>query len=99
MDKSFDIPISVVIGVSTAHDLRSLEEVHAFLNDWPHSRRGPIHGTALRACKAAMEGSVPAETARQAFVGFARTSHILLPEVAPVVAGRMGKHPRRDSAV
>ena len=69
MDKSFDIPISVVIGVSTAHDLRSLEEVHAFLNDWPHSRRGPIHGTALRACKAAMEGSVPAETARQAFVG------------------------------
>lgn len=36
------------------------------------------HGSALRACRRAMSGDLPAEAARDAFVDAAREAHILV---------------------
>ncbi|RVD20234.1 DUF982 domain-containing protein, partial [Mesorhizobium sp. M4B.F.Ca.ET.017.02.2.1] len=37
-----------------------------------------LHGSALRACRRAMSGEVPADAARDAFIGAAREAHVLV---------------------
>ncbi len=61
-------------------DLREITCIHdalLFLDAWPMERRGPIYNTALRACRAACDGSMAADRARSAFLGFARSTGIL----------------------
>lgn len=77
----FEIPVCVKIG-STTREVKSVRGACECLIDWPHSRRGPIYRTAVRACEAAVAGQVSVEGARSAFVGFARVTGILVKENA-----------------
>lgn len=63
-----------------AHIIREIDCVEtaiAFLDRWPHGRRGPIFGAAHRACLFAREGRIPVDVASNAFASFARSAKIL----------------------
>jgi hypothetical protein len=80
----FFSPVTVSVGLNMPREVTSLREAWEFLTDWPQSRRGPVHATALRACSAAMAGNLSTENARRAFVGFAKVYGILDEDAVPI---------------
>ena len=79
----FQAPVSVVVGLGLAHEIRSLDEMHEFLVEWTTSRRGPAHAVALEVCDAVRTGQLSVGYARNALVDFAKASHILLDDIDP----------------
>lgn len=95
----FSIPVNVMVS-GTVQEITSVREAMAFLQWWPHERRGPVYNCALNGCSAAVSGNLTAEQARQAFSSFARISGVLARE------GTQGNQPgirdgdaRRDKFV
>jgi hypothetical protein len=84
MTMKLSIPVVVNNGFAGPREMRTLGEMVSFLDSWPAERRGPIFSTAQRSCRAAMEGHVSVEKARQCFVQFARLTNILVPTVEPI---------------
>lgn len=84
MTMKLSMPIVVKNGFSGSREMRTLGEMASFLDSWPAERRGPIFSTAQRSCRAAMEGHLPVEKARQCFVQFARLTNILVATVEPI---------------
>lgn len=82
----FQIPVAVSVGLGTRLEIRSLMDMHRFLQDWPQSRRTSIYSTAWRACEAARLGHLTPEQARRAFVGFAKCHDILWPDMDGLIA-------------
>ena len=89
MDKgSFEIPVTVSVEWGTHQEIRSLMDMHQFLQDWPPSRRSPTYSTAVRACDAARQDQLTPQQAKSAFMGFAKCHKILWPEVDSAITRR-----------
>lgn len=87
MDRNrFQAPVTIFTGLGFPTPIESAGEAYALLLDWPKSERGPAHAVALRACRAALAGEIEAETARGAFLAFARRTNLLAPDVDDLVA-------------
>lgn len=76
-DRRFENPVFVKNGNHLIQEIACLEEALEFLHEWPKTRRGPIHQTALRACQKVYESDYPLSAARDAFAGFAKSARIL----------------------
>ncbi|HWK64059.1 MAG TPA: DUF982 domain-containing protein [Rhizobiaceae bacterium] len=85
----FEHPVTVIVGLGVPANIRSVREAYAMLNEWPPSKRNGAHTVALNACRAALAGEIDAETARGAFVAFARRADLLAPVPDGVVIGQM----------
>jgi len=88
-NSSFEVPVTIFVGLGFPTSVSSVAEAYALLAEWPYSRRDRAHSIALKACRAALDGMIDAETARGTFVAFARKTGILMPE--PVIAARQTK--------
>jgi hypothetical protein len=82
-DRMFDSPILVKGGTNLIQEIACLEDALEFLYEWPKHKRGPIYGTALRACQRAFDSDYPLTSARAAFSGFAKSAQILEEVSAP----------------
>jgi hypothetical protein len=78
MHQSFSRPVGVLVGLGLPVDVGTVMEAYRLLDDWPPSQRNPTHSVAMKACKAAVLDLIDAETARAAFVSFARKNDILV---------------------
>ncbi|MBZ9708574.1 DUF982 domain-containing protein [Mesorhizobium sp. ESP7-2] len=78
-DAWFSKPVSVSTGISG--DIRNLsnaqEAIELLVNHW-RNEGSQKHRTALRACRQAVMGGIPADLARNAFVEAAREAHVLV---------------------
>jgi hypothetical protein len=79
--RQFSRPVSILIGLGFAHDIRSAREAFELLNDWPSGGRGPAHEAAIAAARAALACEYADETARQTFEAFARAACILVSDM------------------
>jgi hypothetical protein len=75
----FSRPVVVSVGITGAirHISSAQQAVELLTGQW-RDAGSLLHGSALRACRRAMNGDVPAEIARDAFVGAAREAHVLV---------------------
>jgi hypothetical protein len=88
MDRSsFEKPVTILTGLGTPTRIESAAEAYALLADWPRASRTAAHDIAAKACWAAMDGEIDAETARATFVAFARRNDLLAPQTSSAVAG------------
>jgi hypothetical protein len=69
-------PVAIAVGAGFKREIASLTEMQNFLKEWPLASRGPSYASALRACEAARAGEIDLDTARQAFLIFARKAGI-----------------------
>jgi hypothetical protein len=74
----FEEPVTVLVGLGFPRSIRSVVEAYQLLSDTPMSANKAASKVAMQACKAAIEGKIDAETAKSAFVAFARRSAMLL---------------------
>ncbi|MET3577577.1 hypothetical protein ABID19_000592 [Mesorhizobium robiniae] len=87
MDRSsFEKPVTILTGLGTPTKIESAAEAYALLADWPSASRTAAHDIAAKACRAAMDGEIDAETARATFVAFARRNDLLAPQTSSTVA-------------
>ncbi|MGI0526744.1 DUF982 domain-containing protein [Rhizobium giardinii] len=75
----FRHPVTILVGLGFQAEIHGVREAYAWLNEWPPSKRNSTHTIALNACKAALAGEIDVETARGAFVAFARRANRLAP--------------------
>lgn len=88
MDRSsFEKPVTILTGLGTPTKIESAAEAYALLADWPRASRTAAHDIAAKACRAAMDGEIDAQTARATFVAFARRNDLLAPRTSSTVAG------------
>jgi hypothetical protein len=88
MDRSsFEKPVTILTGLGTPTKIESAAEAYALLADWPAASRTTAHDIAAKACRAAMDGEIDAETARATFMAFARRNNLLAPQTSSTVAG------------
>ncbi|RUV43502.1 MAG: DUF982 domain-containing protein [Mesorhizobium sp.] len=75
----FSRPVEVAVGVagSIRHISNAQQAVELLTGQWRDAGSAK-HGAALRACRRAMSGDVPADNAREAFISAAREAHVLV---------------------
>jgi hypothetical protein len=75
----FSKPVEVAVGVagSIRHVSNAQQAVELLTGQW-RGAGSTLHGAAVRACRRAMSGDVPADNARDAFVSAAREAHVLV---------------------
>lgn len=76
MDGTFDSPIYVRHGFVTVQ-IDGIPQAFAFLGMWPTNRRGVVYECVQWGMIAAQQGLLSVETARNAFVGWARAHGVL----------------------
>ena len=84
----FAEPVSIFVGLSFPRSIAGAADAHAFLCEWPHSKRDEAHEAARAACHGALAGVGQVERARARFAAFARRHRILAPKMGGVVAAR-----------
>lgn len=78
MDRTvFRKPVSVLVGVGYPAKIESARQAYELLCELPSAATNPSNWIAAGVCKLAMEGKAEPETARSAFVGFARRMAML----------------------
>ena len=85
---SFEKPVRILVGLGFPREIGSVWEAHELLSDWPVFTRNKSHDVALRACEAALRGDIEAETARGAFVAFARRNNLLIADADEAIAAK-----------
>jgi hypothetical protein len=89
---AFEEPVAVIVGLGFVREVGDAMQAFTFLNEWqPFASKKASHAMALKACKAALCGEVDAETARSVFAEFARSNHLLAPEMKPAVISALPK--------
>ncbi|SEH30955.1 DUF982 domain-containing protein [Rhizobium sp. NFR12] len=88
----FRQPVSILVGLGFPAEICSVLDAYRHLVEWPASQRDAAHSVALKACRAALQGEIEAETARGLFVAFAEKHDLLAPETNAIAASRL----RRD---
>ncbi|WP_185983035.1 DUF982 domain-containing protein [Aureimonas mangrovi] len=83
---AFEEPVRVFAGLGIPREIKSVFQAYTFLSEMPGHRNDPAHSMARKACLAAMDHRVEAETVRSAFERFARRAGILAPDVGDVIA-------------
>ena len=76
MNGTFDSPVYVRDGFITVQ-IGGVSQALAFLGKWPTHKRGVVYDCVRWGMIAALQGLLPVETARNAFVGWARAYGIL----------------------
>ncbi|MBB3234788.1 DUF982 domain-containing protein [Phyllobacterium endophyticum] len=89
----FRKPVHIVAGLGYPARISTVLDAYSFLNDWTQPRPNALHSLALTACRAAFAGEIDAETARDAFVAFARKNDLLAPDVTAAIASNALKTP------
>ena len=84
-------PVAIAVGAGFKREIASLTAMQNFLKEWPSASRGESHATALRACEAARAGDIDLDTARQAFLDFAKKAGIEWTGADPVAVLREAK--------
>jgi hypothetical protein len=84
----FKTPVRILTGLGIPTSVNSVGYAYRLLVDWPISGRDNAHSVALRACHAALNGEIDAETVRGLFVAFAERQDLLVPDAEPLVAIR-----------
>jgi hypothetical protein len=79
----FEKPVSILVGLGYPAKIQSAKQAYEYLSETPAVSSKKAHSMALKACKAALEGEIEQETARSAFVAYAKRSAIFIPEVFP----------------
>jgi hypothetical protein len=75
----FSKPVAVSVGIAGAiRHISSAQQAAELLTGQWRDAGSALHGSALRACRRAMSGEVSADAARDAFIGAARESHVLV---------------------
>ena len=90
-DMLFHTPVAIAVGAGFKREIASLGEMQNFLKEWPPAKRGPIYGTAVKACDSARAGHLTVDQARRAFSSFAEAAGILWAGIDPVTALREAK--------
>ena len=87
MDRTrFEKPVEIFVGLGFQRPVRSAMEAYKILSDMPGTSRAKE--IALKACRAAIAGEIEPETARAAFVTFARRNDILAPAMQDAIVDR-----------
>jgi Protein of unknown function (DUF982) len=89
----FETPVVILTGLGFPTKVKTVMDAYRLLLEWPASRHDPERALTLKACRAALNGKIGAETARRVFAAFAEKHDVLAPDVNVVVAGQN----RRDS--
>jgi hypothetical protein len=84
----FETPVTILTGLGIPTKVCTVMHAYRLLLEWPVSRHDPARALALKACRAALNGDIDAETARGVFVAFAEKHDLLAPDVNVVVAGQ-----------
>ena len=88
----FEKPVTILLGLGIPTEVKSVMHAYQILMDWrnaaDHSRE-----LALKACKAAINGEIEAQTARAVFVAFAERHDLLAPDIGSLIA----KNSKRNS--
>jgi len=87
----FKEPVCILVGLGFPAKVRSVTEAYRHLVEWPLSKDA-AHSVALKACKAALNGEIEAETVRGLFAAFAEKHDLLAPNTDVIAALRS----RRD---
>jgi Protein of unknown function (DUF982) len=74
----FEEPVTVLVGLGFPRQIESAIEAYQLLSDMQLTTSKAAQKVALQACKAAIDGKIDPETARSAFMAFARRSAMLL---------------------
>jgi Protein of unknown function (DUF982) len=74
----FEEPVIVLVGLGFPRRIESAMEAYQLLSDMQLAVSKAAHKVAMQACKAAIDGKIDPETARSAFIAFARRSAMLL---------------------
>jgi hypothetical protein len=74
----FEEPVTVLVGLGFPRRIESAIEAYQLLSDLPLTASKAARKVAMQACKAAIDGKIDPETARSAFIAFARRSGMLL---------------------
>lgn len=88
----FRTPVTILVGLGFPVEVSNVVDAYRYLAEWPTSFRDTAHSVAMKACQAALNGKIEAETARGLFAAFAAKHDLLAPE-APASAAF---HMRRD---
>lgn len=84
----FRQPVIILFGLGFPVEVKTVMDVYRDLTDWPTSFRDTTHTVPLRACKAAIDGEIEAETARGLFTAFAKKHDLIAPETYPASVAR-----------
>jgi hypothetical protein len=67
-DKPFRTPVIIDTGSHADRDVKSLREaLDVLATEWAGDTRGSAYAEAVRSCRAALDGLLPVEQARDAF--------------------------------
>jgi hypothetical protein len=78
MDRTrFERPVSILVGLGYAAKVESASQAYQFLCELPRATANSARSVAAKVCKLAIDGTVEPETARSAFISFARRMAIL----------------------
>lgn len=78
MDRtSFEKPVSVFVGIGYPAKVASASQAYQLLCELPSVITNPARSVVAKVCKMAVEGKVDPETARSAFIAFARRMAML----------------------
>ncbi|WEO75194.1 DUF982 domain-containing protein [Agrobacterium vitis] len=93
---TFEKPVMILLGLGIPTKVKSVMQAYQILMDWRNAA-DPSRELALKACKAAINGEIEAQTARAVFVAFAERHDLLASEIGNLVAQR-NKRNQRDRA-
>jgi len=80
----FDKPVTILLGLGIPTGVKSVMRAYQILMDWRNAA-DPARELALKACKAAINGEIEAQTARAVFVAFAERHNLLAPEIGGLI--------------
>jgi len=87
---TFEEKVTILLGLGVPAEVKSVMQAYQILVDW-RSRDDHARNLALKACRAALNGEVDAQTARAVFVAFAEKHDLVAPEIDGLIAGRHGR--------
>ena len=88
----FEEPVTILLGLGIPTEVKSAMHAYQILMDWRNAA-DPSLEVALKACKAAINGEIDAQTARAVFVAFAERHDLLAPDIGSLIA----QNSRRNS--
>ncbi|MEP9371925.1 DUF982 domain-containing protein [Mesorhizobium sp. KR1-2] len=77
--KRFTQPVAIFVGLGFPRDVDNVWEAYEALIEW-NGNRGPMHAMALNVCRSALTNETDVDAARIAFIAFARSRGILVPD-------------------
>lgn len=81
----FEDPVVILLGLGIPTEIKSVLQAYQVLMDW-RGKSDHARDIALKACRAALAGTIEPETAKSVFVTFAKKHDLIAPPIAQLVA-------------